>query len=305
MTDDMLKDALGRIADRAEPVDGLAERALRAADRRRRTRATAGAALALAVAVAVPVTFTQATGSGEKAPALNTTRPDKTSQGLPENSPEELNTARRCLRNGVPRGMGGEHRPEYGSASDFRLLVKSPVDKGDYLAEVASEAGFVLCATSERAGNVEVPIFHAWPGRTSGGLWTFGAPFRVDAIRQVSPSAWDAYALSVVLVGRAKPGVARVRIAWENGRTSEATVDNGFFLGHTPTKVVPTKGEGDAMSRGAMSPVTIRVATVTGYDSAGRAVHTWRPESKGEAGGFAPADCHDGLTNPPPSLCSD
>ncbi|WP_143220987.1 hypothetical protein [Actinomadura sp. CNU-125] len=38
MTDQLLKDALDGIADRAEPVDGLADRALRTAARRRRTR---------------------------------------------------------------------------------------------------------------------------------------------------------------------------------------------------------------------------------------------------------------------------
>jgi hypothetical protein len=53
MTDQMFKDAFERIADRAVPVEGLAERALRRAARRRATMLS-GAAPGVAAAVAAP-----------------------------------------------------------------------------------------------------------------------------------------------------------------------------------------------------------------------------------------------------------
>ncbi|GAA2431946.1 hypothetical protein GCM10010191_52300 [Actinomadura vinacea] len=306
MTDDMLKDVLGRIADRAEPVDGLAERALKTADRRRRTR-VAGAAFALAAAVTAPVGLLQINDSpAEPPPVLN--RPGKTAVELPENSPQERETARRCMRNESPRGVMGEKQPGWGKASGFRLLVRAPLGKGEYLAEVAGPRGFVLCAASGEYGNVEVPRLHFWPGQTSRGLWTFGTPFRVDAIQSVSApkgTGTDPNRLHRIMVGRAKPGVARVRIAWDNGRTSEAAVGNGFFLGHTPNRMVPDEDATGPMSDGAMSEADLRVVSVTGYDSGGRALHTWRPQTRGEAEGFQPSDCTDALLHTRPSLCSD
>ncbi|MFI0355201.1 hypothetical protein [Actinomadura sp. 9N407] len=304
MTDPMLREAFTAIADRAEPVDDLTDRALRTATRRHKTRVVAGAA-ALALAVAVPVTVvavggdsnTEVLGPSDRSPSGP---PQNAPSGLPENTPEERALARACMRNGPPVGSMGENRPDMGSASDFRLLTTMPV-RGGRLAEVGSRHGYVLCVSDGR-GNTEPPKFNAWPGKPHGGLFGFGAPLRVDGIRQVQAvSGWDE--LHAVVVGRAKPEVVKISVAWAGGRTDEAAVRNGFFLAQTPAKMMPDHGVTGPMANGAMSSPTIRVLSVTGYDAGGRVLHTWRPKVRTEEAGFTPEDCTDGLTRPRPTLC--
>ncbi|MBE1532635.1 hypothetical protein [Actinomadura algeriensis] len=280
MTDEMLKDALAGIADRAEPVDGLADRALRTAARRRRIRTAAGAA-ALALAAVVPVTVV---AGGDRAEP-DVLGPSPEADGLPEDTPEERALVRACLRNGP--------------SADFRVLTRRPVPGGQ-LVEVGSGRGYVLCVTGG-GGNTEPPQVHAWPGSRDGGLFGFDAPLRVDGIRQVQALKWDA--LHAVVVGRAKPGVARVAVKWDGGRSAETIVHDGFFIAHTPAGLIPDREATGPLSEGAMSSETIRVETVTGYDAEGAAVHTWRPKVRTEEAGFLPEDCTDGLTSPRPTLC--
>lgn len=296
MTDQMIKDALSSVADRAEPVDDLADRALRAATRRRRKRAVTGAA-ALALAVVLPVTVV---AEGERSTTGVLGPSGGNGSGLPKNTPEEEALARACMRNGPPVGSKGETRPGKGSATDFRVLTKLRVRVGQ-LVEVGNRRGYVLCV-SDGMGNTEPPRLNVWPGKSPGGLFGFDAPLRVDGIQQVQAlSIWDE--LHAVVVGRAKPGVVEVRVTWAGGRTGEAAVQNGFFLAQTPIRAVPDNGVKGPMSRGAMSSPTMRVLSVTGYDAAGRVLHTWRPKVETEETGFTPADCTDGLTRPRPTLC--
>jgi hypothetical protein len=295
MTDRMLEDAFTVLADRAEPVDDLAERALRTAARRRVRAVTCAAAVVLAVAV--PVTVVAADGPSD--PGVLGPQGARHGTGLPDNTPEELRLARACLRGGAPVGSMGEKRDDLGGPSDFRLLTAMRVP-GGRLAEVGSTRGYVLCATKGKT-NTEPPQFHAWPGKSSG-LFGFDAPLRVDGIRQVQAvSGWDE--LNAVVVGRAKPAVAKIKVAWEGGRTDQAAVRNGFFIAQTPTKMVPDRGVTGPMAEGAMSSPTIRVVSVTGYDADGKVLHAWRPKVKTEQAGFVPEDCTDGLTHPRPTLC--
>ncbi|MEU8117929.1 hypothetical protein AB0C21_04390 [Spirillospora sp. NPDC049024] len=297
MTDQMLKDALAALAERApDPADDLIERAVRTADRRRRTRTAAACAAALALAVAVPAAVT-AVREPSAPSVLSSPGPGK---GLPENTPEERALARACMRNGPPTGSMGEKRPDKGSASDFRVLTEMPVP-GGRLVEVGSRRGYVLCVGNGR-GNTEPPKLHTWPGKPGGGLFGFGAPLRVDGIMQVQALS-DSNGLHAVVVGRAKPSVARVHVAWEGGREAEAAVRNGFFVTQTPAEMMPDRKATGPMSKGAMTGPTIRVASVTGYDAAGRSRYTWRPKVRTEQAGFAPEDCTDGLTRPRPTLC--
>lgn len=282
MTDRMLGDALTALADRAEPVDdlaGLTDRALRTAARRRRTRAATGAVV-LALAVAVPAAVVAGGAPSEPGVLGPSRNGSPEGGGLPDNTPEERALARACMR---------------GAPADFRLLTTLRV-RGGHLVEIGGPRGYVLCVT-DGTGNTEPPQLHAWPGTSDGGLFGFGAPLRVDGIRQVQAlSGWDE--LHAVVVGRAEPGVVRVGVAWDGGRTAEAAVRNGFFIAQTPAKAVPDGGDS-----GAMSSPTIRVVSVTGYDAANRPVHTWRPRVPTEEAGFVPEDCTDGLTSPRPTLC--
>ncbi len=299
MTDQMFKDAFTALAERAEPADGLAARAIRTATRRRRAAAAAGAA-GLALAVAVPLTITAGGGRAEDGALSKPSAPPQDGRGLPDNSRQELALARACMRNGPPVGTMGESRSDMGGAADFRLLTTMPVE-GGRLAEVGSARGYVLCATSGKT-NTEPPQFHPWPGTSRGGLFGFGAPLRVDGIRQIQAlSGWDE--LHAVVVGRAKPAVTRIYVVWEGGRTGQAAVDNGFFIAQTPTKMIPDRKATGPMSKGAMTSPTIRVMSVTGYDAKGKALYTWRPKVRTEKAGFVPEDCTDGITDPRPTLC--
>ncbi|MFG1857332.1 hypothetical protein [Actinomadura geliboluensis] len=283
MTDQMLRDALTALADRAEPADDLTDRALRTVARRR-TRKAAGAA-ALALAAVVPVVVVAGGDRPETGVLGPTAEPSRIADALPDDTPEERAITRACLRNG--------------RVADFRVLTRQRVPGGQ-LVEIGGTRGYVLCVTGG-GDNTEPPQVHAWPGRTDGRLFGFDAPLRVDGIRQVQALKWDE--LHAVVVGRAKPGVTRVAVAWDGGRTARVAVQDGFFIAQTPTRMMPDHGATGPMSAGAMSSPTIRVKTVTGYDGAGKAVHTWRPQVRTEEAGFVPEDCTDGLTRPRPTLC--
>src|SRR4051794_27429395 len=114
MTNEMLRDALHGIADRAvQPPEGIAERALRQASRRRATRMTS-AVVGTIAAVAVPLLFLNLTDDGKQAPpALKpsvTSSPRASAVKLPDNTPAQQRLAKTC----VPR-------PE----PEARLLARS------------------------------------------------------------------------------------------------------------------------------------------------------------------------------------
>ncbi|MBO2448314.1 hypothetical protein J4573_14510 [Actinomadura barringtoniae] len=311
MTADMLKEALEAIADRAEPVDGMAERALRRATGRRRTRAIAGASLALAAAIAVPATVVQAQGeSGSSSKKPQVLAP--ATGGLPSNTAAELQAAKACMRDGPPTGNMGEDRPDLGKLPDFRLAVRQRVggQGGQFVAEVASEKGFVLCSGSSKEGNAEPPTFHPWVGSAAkGGLWDFTAPVRVDAITIVSAigengagSSGDQ--LHALVTGRVKSDVARVVVTWNFGRTTQATLRNGFFISRVASKMIPDKTATGPMSKGAMTQQDDRLLSVSGYGADGQLVYIFRPQGE-DTGRFVPEDCADGITGPKPALCQD
>ncbi|MES9536452.1 MULTISPECIES: hypothetical protein [unclassified Actinomadura] len=310
MTDQMLKDALAALADRApDPVDGLAERAVRTAARRRRTRTAAACAATLALALAVPATV-MTVREDSAAQALGSSGDAEFAKGLPKNTPEQLALARICVKDdrlpSVRRSKPGDPTPQstvrdaIGPVKDFRVLTSMPV-KGGHLMEVGSPRGLVVCVSNGKSRTMG-PWLNAWPGKSSGGLFGFSAPLRVDAIRQIQAlSHFDD--LLAVVAGRAKPGVARIRVTWEGGRAADAAVQNGFFIAQTPTRMVPDHNATGVMSKGAMSSPTIRVLSVTGYNAAGRVLHTWSPKVSSEEAGFATEDCTDGMTRPRPTLC--
>jgi hypothetical protein len=99
MTNEMLREALHGIADRAQPVDGIAERALRQASRRRTTR-IAGVAIGTIAAVAAPLLFLNLNDDGRQvSPALRpsvTSSPRTSAVKLPDNTPAQRTLAKSC-----------------------------------------------------------------------------------------------------------------------------------------------------------------------------------------------------------------
>src|SRR4051794_38703030 len=100
MTNEMLRDALHGIADRAvQPPEGIAERALRQASRRRATMMTS-AVVGTIAAVAAPLLFLNLTDEGEQAPpALKpgaTSSPRPSGVKLPDNTKAQRTLAKSC-----------------------------------------------------------------------------------------------------------------------------------------------------------------------------------------------------------------
>ncbi|WP_433329469.1 hypothetical protein [Spirillospora sp. CA-294931] len=279
MTTDLLKGALQRLADEAEPVDGAAERALRGMARRRRRRVAVGA-VALAAAVAVPTALVQSM-EPERTPVLGATKPD-----------DDRRVVNECLRHGPVRGRMGEPRPELGKADDFRLLTRVQAGMG-FVAQLGSAKGYVLCVSSAKGGNVELPTFQRWPG-ASGNPRSYTGNLRVDGITHLTRisangTGSSGSGLHFTVVGRARPSViAKVKVTFDGDRSAWAELRDGFFLAQIDAEVVREKpGVGRA-------PDT-RVVSVDGYDASGRLKASVRqPQS------FLPDDC---LTKPRPPLC--
>lgn len=100
MTNEMLRDAFHGIADRAvQPADGIAERALRQASRRRMTM-MAGVAAGTIAAVAAPLLFLTLPDDGRQASAADqavTPSTSVTSVELPDNTPAQMRLAKACV----------------------------------------------------------------------------------------------------------------------------------------------------------------------------------------------------------------
>lgn len=281
MTDELLKDVLNRVADRAGPVDGLAERALRRAARRRRARILAGAAaVGTAAAVAVPLLLLPGDGGGLR-PV-----PPLASPGTPTVSPDDQGLVNVCMRNGPPTGdMGGpDLLTEKGTPSDYRLLVGTRAGS-ERVAVVGSSHGFVLCAVQSEA-NTEPPLLRPWPGDPSLGLWSFPGEVRVDAVHSLTRVGQDGRGsshngLHHVIAGRAKSGVARIEVRWNRGRRVEAALQDGYFLARVDSRLVESTGPEKPGAEEERRPMDERVLSVTAFDTDGKVLQVWKAPGKG------------------------
>ncbi|MFG1948252.1 hypothetical protein [Nonomuraea sp. NPDC048826] len=254
---------LRRLADASRPVNAQAMAARAVARSRRRRLGWSLAAGALATAAVVGALVVVPT-------ARNTA--DPTASGptaLPENTSEQLQAVRDCMPLGGPvDGMNPRERyPRDADAEDFRELVVHRDAVGS-TALVGSEAGFVLCTPQKyEEAFPSTPVFTPWglalPGALDAGL---SGPLTVDAHTMTT----DSHAMSDddqtgggyrVVVGRVAQEVTRVEIDWADGRTTDAAVADGFFVGR-----VPARQKADGKHLDTPSP------TVTAYDGSGQVI---------------------------------
>lgn len=289
MTDQILRDALEGIADRAEPVHGMADRALRAAGRRRRRRVTAAAVAAAAATAAAVVPWSLQGGRDSTlSPVASSGAPSVSA--LPPSTPQENRLVKGCLRDG-PVGDMGQRLP--GRFEPFRLLARQGGDTA-LIALLGNRQGFVLCSGKAGSENLEPPVFHKWIGAAG-----FPGSLRVDAIDYLTSSgAGDPRSLHYFVAGRAKERVAEVTVVWTGGRTERVRPEHGFFLVATRSRMVPDR-TGDA----ALTTPDESVVSVTGRARDGGTVQVWRPSGR-EGAQFVPENCDDGLTRPRPALCA-
>ncbi|MEU5877424.1 hypothetical protein [Spirillospora sp. NPDC047279] len=270
MTNEMLKDAIGKLADEARPVDDMAERALRRMDARRRNVRLTGVVLAITAAVAVPSVLFGSGGEGASPDVAVKPKPHP----LPSDTPAEAKITKGCMRGGAPVGQMAEQRADLGRASDFRLLVSQKVGGREFVAVVGSELGFVICVGGGRIGNVNPPVLEAWKGGRG-----FSERLKLDRATSstTTDGSWPAK-LHLLAFGRAKPGVARVVVTWSDGHRATATIENGYFLARRPSRVVETRVPGDTdMDAVGGSDPDVTVTTVVGHDASGRAVGELTP----------------------------
>ncbi|QKG25233.1 hypothetical protein [Actinomadura verrucosospora] len=287
MTDQMLRDALERIADRAEPVHGMADRALRAAGRRRRLRVAAATAVAAAAVAAVAVPLSMPDGrESSVGPAASGAAPSVAA--LPPSTPQEKRLVKGCLREG-PRGAMGQVLP--GRFEEFRLLARQGGDSA-FVALLGNRQGFVMCSGTGTEGNLDMPTLQKWigPDRFTGSL-------RVDAIDYLAAPGGGPKSMYYYVAGRAKKQVAEVTVVWSSGRTERVRPGHGFFVAATHSGAVPDKS-GD----GSFTTPDESVVSVTGRAKDGAVVQVWRPAGA-EGSQFVPANCADGVTEPRPALC--
>jgi hypothetical protein len=264
---DLLKETFESIADRAQPVPGLAEDAMRRAARKRAGRLSAVVGVAAAGAMVVPFLLL---GGGDRM------RPEPSGAAdLPANTPADQEVVRACLRDGSPVGRTGRQQPQYGGPSDHRLLVAARRG-AETVAMVGGRQGFVLCSRGMR-GNTEVPMFRPWLELDEKSLWSFNGDARLDAIGGL-PNADDdgrpsADGLHHVVAGRVKPGVLKVTVTWNQNRTAEATIHNGFFIAAIDSKTEP------------------RILKVDAYSPQGHWLYSWNAGRTEGIGEFNSADC--------------
>ncbi|MGI8328889.1 hypothetical protein ACRYCC_02925 [Actinomadura scrupuli] len=272
MTHEMLTDALHRIAERAEPVDGLAQTAIRRATRRRAALVTTGAAAAVVLAL-LPF----AVVNGTNGPARRAEPGAGAGPALPVDDAAERRITQRCMRNGPPTGSLAEPRPDLGRQEDFRLLTSLRIGQ-QTVAMVGSVRGFVLCVM-DTGTNFQPPGFHPWPGSTGRRIPPFTGDVRIDVIASMSTTAYRGPALMDlhhVVAGRVKPGVVRVTVTWDRGRHADATVRNGFFIARTDGRMLPDRDRNGHVIAGAWHIRTERVESVIAYDTAGRVRQVWK-----------------------------
>ncbi|SEF94215.1 hypothetical protein SAMN04489712_102580 [Thermomonospora echinospora] len=299
MTDQLLKEAFQRIADRAQPVQGLAEKAMGRASRRRASRLSAAAAVAVAGAVAAP--FVLFGGQPATDPAN-----DRGSLGFPVNTPSERALARECATGGT---VPNRPEPYYGKPDDYRLLTSVRAE-GETVALVGTRHHFMLCL-SQAGGHTEVPLPGAWMGDTAGGLWSFEGAARIDAIQYMARTGGDPVPREFrhVVVGRVKEDVARVVVTWDGGRQVDAAVRNGFFLARidgmavkiTDRRELEDRGFGDL--RELREPGDDRVRSVRAFDKQGNDVFLFHTGDGAGVRRFSSTDCPKGTKGPVNALC--
>lgn len=277
MTNELLGEVLHRIADRAEPFGGLAEKAIRRAARRRRI--LTASALGTAAAVAVPFLFL---GGGDDTRSVQPLAP-------PRSLSDEQSLVDACLRHGSPTGgMGEPHRlPEKGGPSDFRIPASTKAG-AETVASVGSPQGFVLCAV-RREANTEPPFVLPLAGGRHD--------LRVDAVRGLTIVGEDgrgssALGLHHLVTGRFKPGVTRIEV--EEPQDDPDVIEGD---GDDP--------EGDA-EREPLGPTyrikDERVLSITAFGSAGEVVQSWKAPGRGLRE-FDSSRCP--YSSGRPALCSD
>jgi hypothetical protein len=275
MTNDLVKDALHRIADRAGPVDGLAERALRGATRRR-AAATAAIAAGTVAAIATPVALLAQTGGDgshrtQWAGPAAAPSPSPQAGALPTNTTAERAVARACVT-GNPAfadimGNGKiSHPPTSGpgyQASDFRVLVSHPVQNGR-IVFLGSEKGHRTCVLDrsgkpsalDRVAHQTANFWQFEPGDGFGHL-TKPASLQDEGGGAI---AYGAAPYELHVGGLVTPQVARVTLRFGAGKPVTATISHGFFLGGV---VVPNK-QGTKLIDQSVD--------VTAYDAAGKVI---------------------------------
>ncbi|MCW2938518.1 MAG: hypothetical protein JWN00_1503 [Actinomycetia bacterium] len=296
MNDPELRQALERIAGRAAPVDGLAEKAVRGSAVRRNAALAATAAGVAAAIAAVPLLLgsgTAATGrpvaAGLPTPKATTPGPSAAYPGLPANTRAELAIVKQCL-NGPPSlpdtlptpGGGGPVTPDYTSPghriSDYRVLVTFR-DATGTAAFLGSTVGHNVCfIEKDGATNALSKIPHQTANTWQGiGRKTRLGPFpglvsiddATGGIYADSTGKWPSNVPKsvadqwvITLAGRVKPQVARVTITWPTGKTTTAALSNGFFLARL---LEPPRPNGD-----------LRPSTIKTYDQNGKLLVTLR-----------------------------
>jgi hypothetical protein len=289
MNDPELREALERIAGRAAPVDGLAEKAVRGSAVRRNAALAATAAGVAAAIAAVPLLLgggTAATGrpvaAGLPTPKATTPGPSAAYPGLPANTRAELAIVKQCL-NGPPSLADPTPpvTPDYTSPchriSDYRVLVTFR-DATGTAAFLGSTVGNNVCfIEKDGATNALSKIPHQdanpWQRIARKRLGPFPGLVSIDDATgrfyadstgkwpsNVPKSVADQWVIT--LAGRVKPQVARVTITWPTGKTTTAALSNGFFLARL---LEPPRPNTD-----------LRPSTIKTYDQNGKLLVTLR-----------------------------
>ena len=269
--DQLIRDALHRIGDRAAPADRLKERALRTAARRRALSMAAGAVGAAIAAVAIVGPIGLLRDSSAR-PATTAVRPPTNvlSSCMPRDphfwpSKDEKLPVKHAATSTVPG-----HR-----AADFRVLVELHDAKGT-VALLGSSVAYQVCRLDRfgRPDRMTVTpagwgfanywqLLNAQPDKKE--LGTSGKPHKPDLFKDVSGIkdlgtgiiSMIGVSTEGIVAGHLPPKVVRLTVT-HNGSKSDATVSHGFFIWRGPL-----------LNTEIQKPETFR-----GYDVAGRLVVT-------------------------------
>ncbi|GAA2118721.1 hypothetical protein GCM10009780_78050 [Actinomadura alba] len=277
----MLKDALNDIAERARPVDGIAEQALRAATRRRRFIGT-GVAVGAVAAIAAPVAFfTQASAPDGDATTRTRIVADgsdpATGEGLPADTTAGRAAVKACMngdpamppefRDDAKRRQGSAPNEAGTRARDFRLLAEHRVPTGRivFLGSSLAHRTCVLDRSGRASQLDRLPrqTANRWQFDIGYGLRNIKGPVSIqDAGGGLIAYGTAPYELHVA--GLVRPEVARLVIRFGRERPVTATISNGFFVGGM---VVPFE---------TGTTLIEKSVDVTAYNRAGKVVFTHR-----------------------------
>jgi hypothetical protein len=249
MTNEMLRDAFRGIADRAvPPADGIAERALRQASRRRTTR-IAGVAAGTIAAVMAPLLFLHLTNDGRQPPpALKpsvTSSPKVSGIKLPEYTPAQRALAKSCA-----------------DLPDVRLLATSAAMRKFILVGNAKEHRSCLLDSKGKVSWKFISpraVENSWdPSKISAPLTllqALGTTVRANEYERHTAGVVTPAVAKVVLtpvgIKAGSPGYYR--------QTLHLT--NGFFI------------FGNSANKGNEPNLRFHKFTLTAYDAAGRVLY--------------------------------